>query len=101
MRRFVDICVDAGVNVFDTADIYSDGKSEEVLGKALKGKRSFEQGKRLFTELSCTVCHHFGREGGGVGPDLTAASGTFSVHDLLGVRWLQRRHRGRSETKEL
>lgn len=38
-RRLVDICLDAGVNLFDTADIYSYGRSEEVLGKALEGKR--------------------------------------------------------------
>src|SRR5271166_4065329 len=38
-RRLVDICMEAGVNLFDTADIYSDGRSEEVLGKALEGKR--------------------------------------------------------------
>ena len=37
--RLVDICLDAGVNFFDTADIYSDGGSEEILGAALKGKR--------------------------------------------------------------
>ena len=36
--RLVDICLDAGINFFDTADIYSRGASEEVLGKAL-GKR--------------------------------------------------------------
>ena len=34
-RRHVEICLDAGVNLFDTADIYSFGKSEEVLGEAL------------------------------------------------------------------
>jgi aryl-alcohol dehydrogenase-like predicted oxidoreductase len=38
-RRLVDICLDAGVNLFDTADIYSDGLSEEILGKAIGGKR--------------------------------------------------------------
>ncbi len=38
-KRLIDVCFDAGVNLFDTADIYSYGKSEEVLGKALKGKR--------------------------------------------------------------
>jgi aryl-alcohol dehydrogenase-like predicted oxidoreductase len=38
-RRLVDICLEAGVNLFDTADIYSAGRSEEVLGKALDGKR--------------------------------------------------------------
>ena len=37
--RLVDICLDAGVNLFDTADVYSNGLSEEVLGKALAGKR--------------------------------------------------------------
>ncbi len=37
--RLVDICFEAGVNLFDTADVYSDGRSEEVLGKALVGKR--------------------------------------------------------------
>ncbi|HEX4277582.1 MAG TPA: aldo/keto reductase [Bryobacteraceae bacterium] len=39
-RRLVDICLDAGVNLFDTADIYSNGLSEEVLGKAVTGKRN-------------------------------------------------------------
>jgi aryl-alcohol dehydrogenase-like predicted oxidoreductase len=38
-RRIVDICLEAGVSLFDTADGYSDGRSEEVLGKALAGKR--------------------------------------------------------------
>ncbi len=38
-RRIVDICLDAGVNLFDTADVYSNGRSEEVLGKALEGRR--------------------------------------------------------------
>jgi len=38
--RLVDICLDAGVNLFDTADIYSDGMSEEILGKAIAGKRN-------------------------------------------------------------
>lgn len=38
-RRLVDICFEAGVNLFDTANGYSDGRSEEILGKALAGKR--------------------------------------------------------------
>src|ERR1700738_2668665 len=37
--RLVDICLEHGVNLFDTADIYSYGLSEEVLGQAIKGKR--------------------------------------------------------------
>lgn len=38
-RRLVDICLEAGVNLFDTADVYSDGASEEVLGQAIRGRR--------------------------------------------------------------
>ena len=37
--RLVDICLDAGLNFFDTADIYSGGASEEILGAAIKGRR--------------------------------------------------------------
>ena len=37
--RLVDICLEAGVNLFDTADIYSDGLSETILGKAVAGRR--------------------------------------------------------------
>src|SRR5690606_18992427 len=39
-RRLIDICLDAGVTLFDTADVYSDGQSEEILGAALEGKRN-------------------------------------------------------------
>ncbi|WP_445679415.1 aldo/keto reductase [Radicibacter daui] len=38
-RRLVDICLEAGVTLFDTADVYSNGASEEVLGAAIKGRR--------------------------------------------------------------
>lgn len=38
-RRMVDICLDAGVTMFDTADVYSDGASEEALGQAIRGRR--------------------------------------------------------------
>lgn len=37
--RLVDICLEAGLNLFDSADIYSSGKSEEILGHAIKGRR--------------------------------------------------------------
>jgi aryl-alcohol dehydrogenase-like predicted oxidoreductase len=37
--RLVDICLEAGVHMFDTADIYSDGESEKVLGGAIAGRR--------------------------------------------------------------
>lgn len=38
-RRLVDICLEAGITLFDTADVYSAGASEEVLGLAVKGRR--------------------------------------------------------------
>ncbi len=38
-RALVDQCIDAGVNLFDTADVYSAGRSEEILGQALGQKR--------------------------------------------------------------
>src|SRR5450631_1892532 len=38
-RRLVDICLDAGVSMFDTANVYSLGESERVLGQAIKGRR--------------------------------------------------------------
>jgi aryl-alcohol dehydrogenase-like predicted oxidoreductase len=37
--RLVDICLEAGVNLFDTADVYSAGLAEEILGKAIAGRR--------------------------------------------------------------
>lgn len=37
--RLVDICLEAGVNMFDSADIYSGGAAEEILGKAIAGRR--------------------------------------------------------------
>ncbi len=47
--RLVDICLDAGVNLFDVADIYSNGLAEEVLGNAIAGKRN-----RLLISTKCT-----------------------------------------------
>ncbi|MFS2150756.1 aldo/keto reductase [Rhizobium sp. Rhizsp42] len=38
-KRLVDVCLDAGLNLFDTADVYSAGASEEILGQAIEGKR--------------------------------------------------------------
>src|SRR5579863_6830094 len=37
--EIVDYCLSQGLNFFDTADIYSYGVSEEILGKTLKGRR--------------------------------------------------------------
>jgi aryl-alcohol dehydrogenase-like predicted oxidoreductase len=38
-RRQIDMCLDAGINMIDTADVYSAGLSEEILGQALAGRR--------------------------------------------------------------
>ncbi len=37
--RLVDICLEAGLTMFDSADVYSDGRAEEILGQAIKGRR--------------------------------------------------------------
>src|SRR5450631_480015 len=38
--RLVDICLEAGLTMFDSADIYSAGMAEEILGQAIKGRRN-------------------------------------------------------------
>jgi aryl-alcohol dehydrogenase-like predicted oxidoreductase len=38
--RLIDVCLDHGVSMFDTADVYSDGMAEEILGEAIKGRRN-------------------------------------------------------------
>lgn len=38
-RRMVDLCLEAGINFFDSADVYSSGRAEEILGEALMGRR--------------------------------------------------------------
>jgi aryl-alcohol dehydrogenase-like predicted oxidoreductase len=38
-RRHIDMAIDAGVNLIDTADVYSGGAAEEILGQALDGRR--------------------------------------------------------------
>jgi len=39
-RQLIDVCIDAGVNLFDTSNMYSNGLSEEILGEALGTRRS-------------------------------------------------------------
>jgi aryl-alcohol dehydrogenase-like predicted oxidoreductase len=38
-RRQIDLCIDSGINLIDTANVYSGGVSEEIIGEALGGKR--------------------------------------------------------------
>jgi aryl-alcohol dehydrogenase-like predicted oxidoreductase len=59
--RIVDICMDAGMNLFDTADIYSDGESEKALGKALA------KHKRRDVMISTKATFRFGKGPNDVG----------------------------------
>ncbi len=45
--------------------------------------RDYARGKAMFTATACLVCHRFGTEGGGVGPDLSGAGSRYSIRDLL------------------
>jgi aryl-alcohol dehydrogenase-like predicted oxidoreductase len=38
-KRLIDLCIDAGVNTIDTANVYTKGSSEEIIGEAVQGKR--------------------------------------------------------------
>ncbi|MDU3047249.1 aldo/keto reductase, partial [Bradyrhizobium sp.] len=38
--RLIDVCLDHGLAMFDSADVYSDGLAETILGQAIKGKRN-------------------------------------------------------------
>jgi aryl-alcohol dehydrogenase-like predicted oxidoreductase len=44
-RRQVDDCLQAGINLVDTADVYSSGLSEEIVGRALEGRRTTPAGR--------------------------------------------------------
>ena len=54
-----------------------------IVERGLKGKRNFEDGRKLYGEAGCAACHRFDNEGASVGPDLTNLSGRFSPRDLL------------------
>ncbi|MCH6258426.1 aldo/keto reductase [Puniceicoccaceae bacterium K14] len=54
-QRLVDMSIDLGINFIDTADMYVDGLTEEILGKCLKGKRDK-------IVLASKVCNYFGGE---------------------------------------
>jgi putative heme-binding domain-containing protein len=60
-------------------------KVDELAALVERGlrQRYFDRGRRLFGEAQCFACHRFDNEGGAQGPDLTLASGRFSVRDLL------------------
>src|SRR5262249_34738622 len=61
-------------------------KLDELLPKVQAGissGRNFDRGRQLYGAVACAACHRFVNEGGSIGPDLTAVSGRFSLHDLL------------------
>ena len=57
-RRQIDLCIDAGVNLIDTADVYSAGASEEIIGEALRRQA---QGRRADRHQGA-LCHGRGAE---------------------------------------
>jgi aryl-alcohol dehydrogenase-like predicted oxidoreductase len=60
-KRFLDICRDAGVTTVDTADVYSFGASEEIVGQALEGRREeFVLVTKAFLRLGTTGPHDVG-----------------------------------------
>jgi len=52
------------------------------LPQAARG-RNFARGKEIYASTQCAACHHFGKEGGNVGPDLSAVGNRFNARDLL------------------
>ncbi|MBA2077156.1 aldo/keto reductase [Rhodanobacter sp. PCA2] len=85
-QRLIDICLEAGANLFDSADVYSDGASEEILGAALKGRR---ERAILSTKLSLR---------NGEGPNDVGASrhhliaGVDRALQRLGTDWIDLLH---------
>ena len=55
---------------------------DPLLPQTAKG-RNFDNGRDAYAASQCVLCHRFADEGGAVGPDLTAISSRFSMHDIL------------------
>jgi aryl-alcohol dehydrogenase-like predicted oxidoreductase len=53
-RRQVDMCLDAGINLIDTADVYSGGLAEDIVGEVLRGRRD---DVLLATKVRMTMGH--------------------------------------------
>ena len=49
----------------------------------LRGGRNFQRGMKLFTSQACVMCHRFGEDAGGIGPDITGAGSRFDTRELL------------------
>jgi aryl-alcohol dehydrogenase-like predicted oxidoreductase len=70
--KLVDICLDAGLTMFDSADVYSSGAAEEILGQAIKGRR-----QRLLISTKGTFRH-------GDGPNDVGSSRTHLIDAVNG-----------------
>ena len=57
--------------------------AEAAINKNGLTGRDYNNGRNAYHFITCVRCHRFAGEGGAIGPDLTSASGKFSVHDLL------------------
>ena len=57
---------------------------DDVVALAKNGlhNRNFQNGKAMYASTQCVTCHHFGNDGGNIGPDLTGAGNRYSVRDL-------------------
>jgi putative heme-binding domain-containing protein len=54
-----------------------------VVERGLRGGRSFERGRSLYSQVACASCHRFANDGGSIAPDLSAVAARFGVRDLL------------------
>ena len=54
-----------------------------IVNRALRGGRNYEQGKKVFETIGCTMCHLFGGGAGGIGPDLSGVGGRFGAFEIL------------------
>jgi len=70
--RLVDICLEAGLTMFDSADVYSDGAAEEILGQAIKGRRD-----QVLISTKATFQH-------GPGPNDVGSSRYHLIKDVEG-----------------
>ena len=61
---------------------YTVAEATALISGNLTG-RNFAQGKAMFGATACIVCHRFGSEGTGIGPDLTGAGSRYSIKDLM------------------
>ncbi len=97
--RLVDICLDAGVSMFDSADIYSAGMSEEILGQAVKGRRDKVLISTKGTFRAGTGLNDVGssRQHLTAAVDASLQAARNRLHRPLPASWLRRPDAGRGD----